>query len=228
VGSKNYAPTDLATRAMFTREPETVWCWYLGRVAACASAQPNAAHRAIARLQARHGERIKLVTQNVDALHLRAGSPPEHTFAIHGDLRFIRCSRCAADGLLPMPEFEPDEARPSLSPRLRDLLRCRSCERWMRPNVLWFDEYYDEEHYRAESARAAAAEATLLVVVGTTGATTLPARIGADCHERGVPLIDVNVEPNFFSEMARENGVVLCEPACMAVPRIAERLGLES
>jgi NAD-dependent deacetylase len=226
-GSKNYSAMDLATRAMFGRAPETVWCWYLSRFAACASAQPNAAHRAVAGLQARYGERVVLVTQNIDALHQRAGSPREWTFAIHGDARFVRCSRCAEGDLLPVPAFSPDEARSGLSPRLRDALKCASCAQWLRPHVLWFDECYDEQYYRADSALQAAAAAELLVVVGTTGATTLPAVIGTHCRDRGVPAIDVNIEPNFFSEIAGTNGVVVRQPATAALPRIAELLGVE-
>jgi len=97
-----------------------------------------------------------------------------------------------------------------------------------RPHVLWFDEYYDEQHYRSDSAFKAALSATLLVVVGTTGATSLPRRIGESCRDRGIPVIDVNVEATVFSEVAERCGVVIREPATRAVPRIAQLLGLET
>jgi NAD-dependent deacetylase len=228
-----YAPQDLATRAMFEREPETVWCWYLARFAAASGAQPNAAHRAVAELQAAYPERIAVVTQNVDALHHRAGSPGERTFAIHGDARVMRCARGCGD-LVALPlvvvgrgaaanETVGDE-RHRLPAGTRSALTCASCSGWMRPHVLWFDEYYDELHYRSESALAAAERAELLVVVGTTGATTLPMVIANRCSLRGVPIIDVNVEATPFSALAERLGAVVREPASVAVPRIARRL----
>ena len=52
----------------------------------CRRAVPNAAHRALARIEAVLGDRFTLVTQNVDGLHLRAGSTPRRTFQIHGNV----------------------------------------------------------------------------------------------------------------------------------------------
>src|SRR5579859_2524937 len=160
VGSTHYTPIDLATRAAFARDPETVWNWYLWRFAKCAAAQPNAAHHAIARLQAAYGRRIVLVTQNVDGLHQRAGSPPERTFPIHGDARFVRCARGCVEAITPMPPEAVRQDEPGLSAAARVALTCSRCGGWMRPHVLWFDEYYDEPHYRAASALAAAQAAS--------------------------------------------------------------------
>jgi NAD-dependent deacetylase len=227
VGSVRYASQDLATRAMFDREPETVWCWYLARFAAASSALPNDAHRAIAALQKAYPERIVLVTQNVDGLHPRAGSPPERTFAIHGDARVMRCSRGCGD-LVELPVIAVGDARHRLPDGARATLTCVSCGGWMRPHVLWFDEYYEEAHYRSDSAVSAAAAAELLVIVGTTGATNLPLRIATEAARRGVPVVDVNLEDTPFSAMARRLGAVVREPAGVAVPRIARRLGVES
>jgi NAD-dependent deacetylase len=228
VGSRNYSPMELATSEMFRREPETVWCWYLSRFAACAAAEPNAGHRAIAQLQAAHGDRVALITQNVDGLHPRAGSPPERSYAIHGDARFVRCSRSCTGLLEPTPAVPPQEPGKGLSADARALLQCARCAGWLRPHVLWFDEYYNEDHYRSESAMAAGASATLLITVGTTGATTLPMAIGMQCQERGVPIIDVNVEDNAFSMLARRSGSALREAAAIALPRIARLLSGET
>ncbi len=224
VGSIRYAPMDLATRSMFDREPETVWCWYLARFAAAAAAAPNAAHEAIARLQARHPTRVVVVTQNVDGLHQRAGSPHERTFAIHGDARLMRCARGCRPPR-PLPSVDAGTSRTALPAGVRAALTCEGCDGWMRPHVLWFDEYYDEENYRAESAVAASLAASLLVVVGTTGATTLPMRIATDCARRGVPIVDVNLESTPFAELANRGGAVVQERAGAAVPRIARLLG---
>ena len=102
------------------------------------------------------------------------------------------------------------------------------CSSWLRPHVLWFDEYYDEENYRSESALTEARSATLLVTVGSTGATTLPMRIASDCRARGTPIIDINIEANPFSQMADECGLTVRDTACAALARIATLLGVEA
>ena len=223
VGSVNYTPMEMATRAMFRRAPEEVWAWYLARFDACRAAEPNAAHYAIAALERHYGDRMTLVTQNIDGLHQRAGSSDARTLAIHGDARLMRCAGSSHDEPVPLPALPPPRA--PLPEDVRSALTCPRCGGWMRPHVLWFDEYYDERFYRSESALRAAAEAELLIVVGTTGSTTLPVQIAYICESRGVPIIDVNPEENPFGEMARAGGgVVIRETATSALPRIMRLL----
>jgi NAD-dependent deacetylase len=123
-----------------------------------------------------------------------------------------------------MPVLEPHERGAPLSASEREALLCTSCGGWMRPHVLWFDEYYEEAYYRSESAFELAASASILVVVGTTGSTSLPMQIGMHCVRRGVPVIDVNVEANPFAEMAARTGMVVRQPASEAVPAIVSSL----
>ncbi|MET0409663.1 MAG: Sir2 family NAD-dependent protein deacetylase [Polyangiaceae bacterium] len=223
IGSTNHTPMQMATHAMFERAPEEVWAWYLMRFAACRAAEPNAAHEAIVRIEQALGERATLITQNIDGLHQRAGSSEQRTFAIHGDARKMRCASGRHDELLDLPELAAERA--PLSAATRAALTCARCGGWLRPHVLWFDEYYTEELFRAESALARAAAASLLIVAGTMGATTLPYQIGLGCARRGVPIIDVNIEDNPFGELARSSGgVALREPASVALPRIATLL----
>ncbi|MEO1335399.1 MAG: Sir2 family NAD-dependent protein deacetylase, partial [Myxococcota bacterium] len=84
VGTRNYHPQEMATRAAFEAMPEEVWRWYLYRRSVCRAAQPNAAHEALVKLEDALGERFQLVTQNVDGLHQSAGN--QRVFAIHGHL----------------------------------------------------------------------------------------------------------------------------------------------
>ena len=95
----------------------------------------------------------------------------------------------------------PGTADP-VGPAARRALTCPRCGGWLRPHVLWFDECYDEENYSMDSALRAAAAADLLLVVGTSGATNLPVQIGELAFSRGAALVDVNPEPNPFSELA--------------------------
>ena len=208
VGSRNYQPEEMATLAAFRRMPEEVWAWYLYRRGICRAAEPNAAHRALAAAERRAGDRFLLVTQNVDGLHLRAGNTLDRTYQIHGNIDFMRCSQECLPGPVPIPEeielaWQKDR---SVSEFELELLKCPSCGALGRPHVLWFDESYDEAHFRFQSSLDAAQQAALLIVVGTTGATSLPMHIGTSTAQRGVPMIVVNPEPNPFSALVQGTG----------------------
>jgi NAD-dependent deacetylase len=220
IGSKNYHAQELATRAAFQRMPDQVWEWYLERRRVCRAAEPNAAHRALATASSELGERLLLITQNVDGLHRRAGSPEPTTYEIHGNIDYMRCGR-GCRGVRPVPEQDPS-AGASASSRLA----CDGCGAPCRPHVLWFDELYDEEHYRFESSLRAAASAALLVVVGTTGTTNLPLQICEQALRRGTPLVVVDPEPNVFSERAAQSsaGVFLQGKAGQWVPELLRRM----
>src|SRR5438874_11500481 len=82
---RNFDPTKLATPEAFAHDPNLVWDWYRERRQRIRTAQPNPAHRAIAKLAERAREFL-LVTQNVDDLHRRAGLPSEKIVQIHGDI----------------------------------------------------------------------------------------------------------------------------------------------
>ena len=103
-------------------------------------------------------------------------------------------------------------------------MRC-GCGAWLRPHVLWFDECYDEEHYRFESSIRAASTADLLLTVGTSGATNLPMRVGALALSRGALLVDVNPSPNPFSGMAEAGGGHFAQgPSGEILPRLVEAM----
>ncbi|MFL5273288.1 MAG: SIR2 family NAD-dependent protein deacylase [Anaeromyxobacteraceae bacterium] len=223
VGSRNYMPQEMATHAMFEAAPEEVWRWYLYRFGVCKDAQPNDGHRALVALDRALGERFHLVTQNIDGLHLRAGSAPERTSSIHGDAAFVRCADACSPGKLPLPDLGRRDAEAPIAPDERAKLTCRRCGAWLRPHVLWFDEYYDEENYRMDTALRAASRADLLLVVGTSGATSLPMQIGEIAWRRGIAMVDVNPEENPFSELCERSprGFFARGAACARLPEIA-------
>ncbi|HSD20482.1 MAG TPA: Sir2 family NAD-dependent protein deacetylase [Anaeromyxobacter sp.] len=224
VGSRNYMPQEMATHEMFERAPEEVWRWYLYRFGICRDAQPNAGHTALVALERALGERFTLVTQNIDGLHRRAGS--ERVLCIHGDVAHVRCADACGAGLMDLPPFPPRAKDDPLTGSERVRLTCPACRGWLRPHVLWFDEYYDEENYRMESALRAASTADLLLVVGTSGATNLPMQIGRLAFEREAALVDVNPEENPFAELAARSprGFFARGSACERLPEIVAAL----
>lgn len=225
VGSREYHPQELATHEAFTRMPWDVWAWYLYRRGVCRAAAPNAAHAALVRIDAAFPDRFALVTQNVDGLHRRAGSPAARTFAIHGDIDQMRCAADCTLERTPIPEEVPSLARGEpVSDAARALLRCGRCGEMSRPHVLWFDETYDEPRFFLDTARAVAAEAALLVVAGTAAQTTLPWHVVTLAERAGATIIDINVEDNPFAEIAASSGAAIRGPAAEVVPLIVDAL----
>lgn len=224
VGSRNYRAEELGTRAAFRQMPEEVWAWYLYRRGVCRAAEPNAAHRAIVDVERALGEDLWVITQNVDGLHRRAGTSPERLFEIHGNIDFLRCED-EHPRLRPIPDtidVSWDKTR-RLTEEERRTLRCCAGERWSRPHVLWFDERYDEALFRFESSLRAAFEASMLIVVGTSGATTLPSHIVSIAAQRRIPVICINADPSPFTEIAASlpRGLVFFGRACDYVPLVA-------
>jgi NAD-dependent deacetylase len=227
-GSVNYHPMELATFAAFSRDPAIVWAWYLHRRGKCHVAAPNVGHMAIAEVGRRLGARSVLITQNVDGLHLRAGSPPKSTYEIHGNIDFMRCAAACGPGISALPpELDLDwSAGRALTPAEQAWLSCEACGGPMRPHVLWFDETYDEEHFRFESSLRVAGEAGLLVVVGTTGQTNLPLHVGNIVALRQVPMIVVDPEPSPFTQMTDRSprGAYVPGRAGEHVPRLCQAI----
>lgn len=224
VGSAEYRPEEMATNAMFRRSPWEVWAWYLYRRTVCARAEPNRGHQGVASMEKSLGDRFRLITQNVDGLHLRAGNTEARSFQIHGNIHFMRCAASCREEIFPMPDRIGEKGRNEpVSEEEKGLLLCPACGALARPHVLWFDEFYTEHLFRAESAVRWAANTDLLIVVGTSGATTLPTRIGEIVfRNKDAVLVDVNPSPNPFRVLVERhpNGIVFDAPSGEVIPLI--------
>jgi len=149
----SFDPQQLATEQAFRANPRLVWDWYAHRRDMVAKVEPNAGHRAVAGFQRRHPGRLTVITQNVDGLHQRAGSPG--VLALHGNI--------AEDRWLDPPRDCCDAAAVSRgSPPL-----CERCGNMLRPAVVWFGEMLPSDVL--EAAEQAAHRCDLLLVVGTSG-----------------------------------------------------------
>ncbi len=216
VGSKEYHPQEMATLAMFSKEPDEVWKWYLYRLSVCGKAKPNQGHIALVEMEQILQDRFTLITQNVDGLHLRAGSSPERTFQIHGNVFFMRCINECQKKLYPLPlDILPRKKDQELSDKDKKLLSCPDCSSETRPHVLWFDECYDEHYFKFESAITVAANTDVLIIAGTSGATTLPNHIANLVYQNKGTIIDINIEKNPFTELAiNSNGGKFLNTTC--------------
>lgn len=221
VGSENYRPEELATFSAFERMPKDVWAWYLYRRAICRAAAPNPAHRALVEAEEALGDHFLLITQNVDGLHERAGQSQKRTYAIHGNIDWMR--PVGGRQLVPIPAYFDDWTKERELTR-EEMQKLNVNGHAARPHVLWFDETYNEEHFRFESAQRAALEASVLIIVGSQGNTNLPSMIAATCLQRGVPVVVVDPAEGRFTEAIRGRGQHLCGPAGEWVPPLVARL----
>lgn len=216
----------LATFDYFLRDPVGQWQWYLKRFASVRQAQPNAAHQALVRLEdwmIRRGGTFRLVTQNIDTLHERAGS--RELIKVHGTADRVRCSRpgCvngAPQGSLDLSridfsafEEQPDRAR---------LPCCPECQSILRAHVLFFDEYYlEHQDYRFADAEMMADQADIVVFVGTSfavGITDLYLRAG---HRRRIPMFTIDPAP---ANIGWPDLQVLAAPAEDLLPAVCSLL----
>jgi NAD-dependent deacetylase len=168
---------DVATPEGFERDPDLVQRFYDARRRAVASVVPNAAHRALARLEGALGEQVLVVTQNVDDLHERAGT--RNLVHMHGELLRALCTACGA-----RPVWDEDlEPRPP----------CPACgERMLRPDVVWFGEMpYDLD--RIEQAVVAC---DVFASIGTSGAVYPAAGYVALAAAFGARTVELNLEPS--------------------------------
>jgi NAD-dependent deacetylase len=171
---------DVATPEAFARDPDLVLRFYDMRRAAIQAAAPNAAHRALARLEREwpakvQGGTVTLITQNVDDLHLRAGS--RRLIAMHGQHLSAWCTAC--------------DARHHWTAPLIDRPPCPACgTASLRPDIVWFGEV----PYRMDDIEAAMARADLFVSIGTSGAVYPAAGFVRLAREIGTETLELNLE----------------------------------
>jgi NAD-dependent deacetylase len=192
---------EVATPEAFARDPSRVNAFYNSRRRKLLGADiaPNAAHRALARLQVLRPDVI-LITQNVDNLHERAGSP--QALHMHGELLKVRCLACAAEF-----SWLDDISAESRCPD------CRVTGR-LRTGVVWFNE----RPRHLEEIAEALAVCRLFVAIGTSGAVHPAASFVAMAKGHS---IEINLAPSVIADRFDEG---IYGPASQTVPSFVERL----
>ncbi len=178
---ENHDPMTIATPEAFVRDPGLVYRFYNARRLQLDEVEPNAAHRAIARLQRDFKGEVFLVTQNVDDLHERGGSP--QVVHMHGELRSAWCLHCG-EKYRCHTAFDAATA-------------CESCHNagGLRPDIVWFGEM----PYAMDLIERQLARCDLFVAIGTSGTVYPAAGFVQQARAYGALTIELNREPSDIS-----------------------------
>ena len=193
---------DVCTPEALARDAALVHGFYDERRATLREVEPNAAHRALARLDAEWPGDLLIVTQNVDDLHERAGAT--RLLHMHGELRSALCARCEA-------------RRPHAGP-LPPGQSCPACgTAALRPDIVFFGEI----PYQMDRIEAALADVDLFVSIGTAGAVYPAAGFVRTARYHGAHTIELNLDPSAGSMLFHESRLGL---ASQLVPDLVEQV----
>lgn len=178
---RRFRAESLATPEAFAQDPRLVWEWYDWRRGLVAGCHPNPAHHVLARWSRRPG--VTIVTQNVDDLHVRAGT--ERLIRLHGSIWELRCATRRAPGCrvswrdeqVPLPHLPPT---------------CASCGGLARPDIVWFGEALDR---RDLAAALDATRCDLFLTVGTSSVVHPAAGLVHEARRWGAMTVEINTEP---------------------------------
>jgi len=211
IWTKNPAAEKLSTYQAYMADPELRRRSWRNRLAHPAwTAEPNPAHLALARL-ARSTIDTQVITQNIDGLHQRAGTPPGRVIELHGTMFGVVCTGCGdrtamADALDRVRAGEGDPP-------------CARCGGILKSATVMFGQALEPGVF--ERAAVAAARCDLLLAIGSTLTVEPAASLCAIAAEAGASLVIVNRDPTPYDAAAT---AVIREPIGEAVPRIAGQL----
>jgi NAD-dependent deacetylase len=202
----------LATIGYYMSDPEARRrSWQMRRELHALNPQPNAAHRAITELDAAGAVALRVITQNTDGLHQRAGLPARKVLELHGTSRSVVCTGCGArtpaqDAFARIDAGEPDPP-------------CLACGGILKTATVMFGENLNPSVLNEAASIARAA--TLFLAVGSSLQVYPAAGLVDLAAGGGARLVIVNAEPTPYDPVADE---VVREPISEALPRMLRRL----
>ena len=147
-------PMEVAHIDAFRSDPVKFWSFYRPRFQSLGDVEPNAAHEALAELE-RRGLLEGVITQNIDMLHVKAGS--ERVIEVHGSIRTCSCPQCGGSfATAEVEEMFGDEGVPE----------CPTCVAVVKPDVVLFGEMLPFD--AMAEAEGLASRADLMLCVGSS------------------------------------------------------------
>ncbi|MBN1562763.1 MAG: NAD-dependent deacylase, partial [Anaerolineae bacterium] len=221
---EKYDPAEVASLHGFRRDPRKFYDWIRPLIRTLVEAQPNAAHTALARMEAT-GKLKSVSTQNIDMLHTAAGS--QTVYELHGHLREMTCIHCFAvypaqpfiENFLAAEDDEmnySDQQDESADP-LANLPRCPNCNHVLKPNVILYGEQLPIN--KLVAARNEASECDLMIVAGSSLEVFPAAELPMIARRKNAGLIIVDLRPTAMDWLA---SVVLRGNVVDILPRLAD------
>lgn len=160
------------------------WEYKLEASEAFRDAEPTKVHRAIGRFEPA-GKLFRVVTQNIDGLHQKAGTSRERVIELHGSNSEVECQTChrRSDPDMHFETFRETRVVPT----------CHSCGGFLKLGTISFGQNLREADIVA--AEEAGAEADLVLALGTTLSVYPAASIPLAAAERGIPYVIMNRGP---------------------------------
>ncbi len=180
---RDFRPEELASLEAFERDPQLVWEWYNWRRELLITKHPNPGHEALVELEQRV-EQFWLITQNVDGLHVTAGS--RKLSEIHGNIWKVRCTECGA-------------VKENRDVPIHILPKCPICDGLLRPHIVWFGETLDPTDL--QSSYAALGSCEVLLIIGTSGLVYPAASFGPVAKDHGAFVAELNLDPTPNSDL---------------------------
>ena len=201
-------PLEVASLLTFRTHPELFFKWFRPLARQIFFAEPNAAHTALAHLEAR-GHVQAVLTQNIDMLHHKAGS--RRVFEMHGTLRSLSCTQC----------YNQFGYESYLLPFVEDgkIPLCPECSAILKPDVILFGEQLPQKVLF--EAQSESRSCDLMIVIGSSLEVLPVAGLPMQALDRGAHLIIINNSPTYLNVRA---DIVLPQDVAMIVPAIAERV----
>lgn len=202
---ENYPVEDVATPEGYQRNPELVLDFYNQRRRNLSQEhiKPNAAHYALAELEANFNGEFLLVTQNIDNLHEKAGS--KNIIHMHGELLKARCPK--SDKVIP---WQGDLMS-------TDMCSCCQPAAPLRPHIVWFGEMPQDLDIIYDNLAAA----DLFIAIGTSGNVYPAAGFVQEANCAGADSIEINLDT---SEVQSHFTQVLRGKATELVPQLVNSL----
>ncbi|MCK8125327.1 Sir2 family NAD-dependent protein deacetylase [Pseudoalteromonas sp. SIMBA_153] len=188
IGSKNYTPMEMATRAMYENNPSEFLAWYYHRFATYRHHGPNEVHHWLSDKN--------LITQNIDGLDGKAGN--KDYIAIHGRLDQMTLFHHQGDDVTPQATLWSNVDESNLHRSLLELFNIENHQpklnHSLKPFVLLFDEYYTEL-YRISEAQSRMLTADKMVFMGTSFSVNITQMALEIARNYAIPIEIVDPEP---------------------------------
>ncbi|HVO66309.1 MAG TPA: NAD-dependent deacylase [Syntrophales bacterium] len=174
-----YRWEEYACQEAFDNDPEKVLKFHELRRQSVLKCAPHAGHHVISMLEKKHPH-VRVVTQNIDGMHQRAGS--KNVTELHGSLWRLRC---------PSHGISED-----IGENYKNF-KCEKCGRWLRPDITWFGDMLDQDVIT--EANLIIRRCDLFISIGTSGVVWPAAGFPKVAKENGAYCVEINPEPNEMS-----------------------------